>query len=94
MCIAFLAAVSSKKRICLVAAACDDPVINAAAQQFSVSVLKSDTGLEYVDDTTYDTYFVVKEFEGLEYDVLCRTAHRFVSVDASRVSVACSKMKE
>ncbi|KAH0949346.1 hypothetical protein HN011_009987 [Eciton burchellii] len=72
----YTAAVSPKKRICLVAAACDDPVINAAAQQFSVPVLKSDTGLEYVDDTTYDTYFVVKEFEGLEYDVLCRTAHR------------------
>jgi len=86
-----LAAVSPKKRICLVAAACDDPVINAAAQQFSVPVLKSDTGLEYVDDTTYDTYFVVKEFEGLEYDVLCRTAHRFVCLLMHCVS--CSMMR-
>jgi len=66
-------------------------VINAAAQQFSVPVLKSDTGLEYVDDTTYDTYFVVKEFEGLEYDVLCRTAHRFVCLLMHCVS--CSMMR-
>lgn len=67
-----------KKRICLVGATCNDPALNAAAQQFKVPVLKSETGTEYVEDTTYNTYFILKQFEGSEYDALCKSAHRFV----------------
>lgn len=67
-----------KKRICLVGATCNDSALNAAAQQFKVPVLKSETGTEYIEDTTYNTYFVLKQFEGSEYDVLCKSAHRFV----------------
>ncbi|XP_011878226.1 PREDICTED: protein ECT2 isoform X4 [Vollenhovia emeryi] len=65
-----------KKRICLVGATCNDPALNAAAQQFKVPVLRSETGTEYVEDTTYNTYFVLKHFEGSEYDALCKSAHR------------------
>ncbi|XP_076289627.1 protein ECT2-like isoform X7 [Lasioglossum baleicum] len=71
-----------KKRICLIGAAGDDPVLGAAAQQFSVPVLTSETGLEYVEDTTYCTYFILKEFEGLEYDALHKTAHRILGPTA------------
>lgn len=67
-----------KKRICLVGATCNDPVLDAAAQQFKVPVLKSETGTEYVEDTTYNTYFILRQFEGSEYDALCKSAHRFV----------------
>lgn len=67
-----------KKRICLVGTIYDDPALNVAAQQFKVSVLKSETGTEYIEDTTYNTYFILKQFEGSEYDTLCKSAHRFV----------------
>ncbi|CAL1675191.1 unnamed protein product [Lasius platythorax] len=71
-----------KKRICLVGATCNDPALNAAAQQFKVSVLKSETGTEYVEDTTYYTYFVLKQFEGSEYYTLCKTPHRILGSTA------------
>ncbi|XP_012533950.1 protein ECT2 isoform X2 [Monomorium pharaonis] len=71
-----------KKRICLIGTACNDPALNAAAQQFKVPVLKSETGMEYIDDTTYNTYFVLKQFEGPEYDVLCKSAHRVLGPTA------------
>ncbi|XP_071568146.1 protein ECT2 isoform X7 [Temnothorax nylanderi] len=71
-----------KKRICLVGATCNDPALNAAAQQFKVPVLKSETGTEYVEDTTYNTYFILKQFEGSEYDALCKSAHRVLGPTA------------
>ncbi|XP_076645873.1 protein ECT2-like isoform X7 [Halictus rubicundus] len=71
-----------KKRICLIGAAGDDPALGAAAQQFSVPVLTSETGLEYVEDTTYCTYFILKQFEGVEYDALHKSAHRILGPTA------------
>ncbi|XP_076667100.1 epithelial cell transforming 2 pebble isoform X3 [Andrena cerasifolii] len=71
-----------KKRICLIAAAGDDPALGVAAQQFSVPVLKSETGLEYVEDTAYCTYFILKQFEGPEYDALHKSAHRILGPTA------------
>ncbi|XP_076547514.1 epithelial cell transforming 2 pebble isoform X3 [Osmia lignaria lignaria] len=71
-----------KKRICLIGAAGDDPALGAAAQQFNVPVLKSETGLEYVEDTAYCTYFILKKFEGPEYDALHKSAHRILGPTA------------
>ncbi|XP_011502842.1 PREDICTED: protein ECT2 isoform X2 [Ceratosolen solmsi marchali] len=71
-----------KKRICLVGAAGEDPALGAAAQQFSVPVLKSETGIECLEDTTYCTYFILKKFEGTEYDVLYKSAHRILGPTA------------
>ncbi|XP_018346081.1 PREDICTED: protein ECT2 isoform X1 [Trachymyrmex septentrionalis] len=71
-----------KKRICLVGTACNDPALNVAAQQFKVPILKSETGTEYVEDTTYNTYFILKQFEGPEYDALCKSAHRVLGPTA------------
>ncbi|XP_029174380.1 protein ECT2 isoform X2 [Nylanderia fulva] len=71
-----------KKRICLVGSTCNDPALNIAAQQFRVSVLKSETGTEYVEDTSYYTYFVLKQFEGSEYYNLCKTPHRILGSTA------------
>ncbi|XP_053986553.1 protein ECT2 isoform X2 [Hylaeus volcanicus] len=71
-----------KKRICLIGAACDDSTLGAAAQQFSVPVLKSETGSEYIEDTAYCTYFVLKQFEGPEYDALHKSAHRILGPTA------------
>ncbi|XP_077281169.1 epithelial cell transforming 2 pebble isoform X1 [Temnothorax americanus] len=71
-----------KKRICLVGATCNDPALNAAAQQFKVPVLKSETGTEHVEDTTYNTYFILKQFDGSEYDALCKSAHRVLGPTA------------
>lgn len=67
-----------KKRICLVGATCNDSALNAASEQFKVPVLKSETGTEYLEDTSYNTYFILKQFEGSEYDALCKSAHRLV----------------
>ncbi|XP_058803287.1 protein ECT2 isoform X7 [Phymastichus coffea] len=78
----YLPYIPRKKRICLVGSASEDPALDAAAQQFSVPVLKSETGVEYIDDTTYCTYFVLKKFEGNEYDVLHKTAHRILGPTA------------
>lgn len=69
-----------KKRICLIGSTGDDVALGAAAQQFSVPVLKSESGIEYVEDTAYCTYFILKQFEGPEYDVLHKSAHRFVII--------------
>ncbi|XP_012055311.1 PREDICTED: protein ECT2 [Atta cephalotes] len=71
-----------KKRICLVGTTCNDPALNVAVQQFKVPVLKSETGTEYVEDTTYNTYFILKQFEGSEYDALCKSAHRVLGPTA------------
>ncbi|XP_043480060.1 protein ECT2 isoform X2 [Leptopilina heterotoma] len=71
-----------KKRICLVGAASEDPSLGAAAQQFSVPVLKSQTGIEHIEDTAYCTYFILKDFEGYEYDVLHKSAHRILGPTA------------
>ncbi|XP_032670803.1 protein ECT2-like isoform X3 [Odontomachus brunneus] len=71
-----------KKRICLVGGACNEPTLNHAALQFKVSVLKSETGAEYVEDTSYHTYFVLKQFEGPEFDALCKSAHRILGPTA------------
>ncbi|XP_016837796.1 protein ECT2 isoform X3 [Nasonia vitripennis] len=71
-----------KKRICLVGAASEDPALGAAAQQFNVPVLKSETGVEYIEDTTYCTYFILKQFEGVEYDNLRKSAHRILGPTA------------
>ncbi|XP_034949058.1 protein ECT2 isoform X5 [Chelonus insularis] len=71
-----------KKRICLVGIASSDPILETAAYQFNVPVLKSDTGVEYVDDTTYCTYFVLKHFEGSEYEVLHKSPHRILGPTA------------
>ncbi|XP_014215681.1 protein ECT2 isoform X3 [Copidosoma floridanum] len=71
-----------KKRICLVGAANEDPSLSQAAQQFGVPVVKSETGVEYIEDTTYCTYFILKNFEGQEYDLLHKTAHRILGPTA------------
>ncbi|XP_011304344.1 protein ECT2 isoform X2 [Fopius arisanus] len=74
--------VPRKKRICLVGAASSDPALGTAAQQFGVPVLKSVTGIEYVEDTTYCTYFILREFEGPEYETLHKSAHRILGPTA------------
>ncbi|KAJ8680542.1 hypothetical protein QAD02_016329 [Eretmocerus hayati] len=74
--------IARKKRICLVGAASRDPALGTAAQQFSVPVLKSETGVEYVEDTSYCTYFILKKFEGFEYDFLVKSRHRILGPTA------------
>ncbi|XP_053596505.1 protein ECT2 isoform X4 [Microplitis demolitor] len=71
-----------KKRICLVGLASNDPALGTAAQQFGVPVLKSETGAEYIDDTTYCTYFILKHFEGSEYEILHKSPHRILGPTA------------
>ncbi|XP_063973706.1 protein ECT2 isoform X9 [Diachasmimorpha longicaudata] len=74
--------VPRKKRICLVGAASSDPALGTAAQQFGVPVLKSITGAEYIEDTAYCTYFILREFEGPEYETLHKSAHRILGPTA------------
>ncbi|XP_014232915.1 protein ECT2 isoform X1 [Trichogramma pretiosum] len=71
-----------KKRICLVGVANDNPALGAAAHHFDVPVLKSETGVELVDDTTYCTYFILTEFETPIFDVLYKSAHRILGPTA------------
>lgn len=64
------------ERICLIGSVIDDEKIVAAAHSFNVPVLTSDTGLEYVKETQWTTYFVMQEFEGEHFNVIRKSKHR------------------
>lgn len=63
-------------RICLVGAVAHDTDTLAAAQSFKLPVVMSETGGEFVSDTSHVTYFVLNDFEGPVYDTIYRSKHR------------------
>lgn len=63
-------------RICLVGAVAHDKASLAAAQSLKLPLVLSETGAEYVTDTSTVTYFVLNQFDGPVYDAIYRSKHR------------------
>lgn len=78
-CIIFLAVpLPLDKRICLVGSVKEDPVTCRAAQAFGIPILTSDTGLEYVNDVSCTTIFILDDFEGSNVKELHKNPHRIL----------------
>lgn len=65
-----------RARICLVGAVAQDKATLTAAQSFKVPIVTSETGAEFLSDTSYVTYFILNDFEGPIYDTIYRSKHR------------------
>lgn len=63
-------------RICLVGSVANDEEIVSAAHSFNVPVIRSETGIEHVNETQWTTYFVMREFEGETFNVIRKSKHR------------------
>ncbi|XP_058828945.1 protein ECT2 isoform X2 [Topomyia yanbarensis] len=74
-------------RICLVGSVAHDEDTLAAAQSFKVPIVVSETGAEYVQDTSYVTYFILNQFEGPVYDTIYRSKHRILGPPALQQAV-------
>lgn len=70
------AVVAEKQRICLVGSVVDDEKTVLAAQTFDVPILKSDTGVEYISEIEWTTYFVMNRFDGEHFDAIRKSKHR------------------
>lgn len=66
------------KRLCLVGNVSKDESVCKAAQSFGVPILTSDTGLEYVHDTSCTTVFVLDSFDGPNFKQLYKSPHRIL----------------
>jgi hypothetical protein len=65
-----------KKRICLVGNVSQNESIIEAAKEFNVPVLHSETAVELIADTKWQTYFIVNDFEGRTFEVLSKSKHK------------------
>lgn len=59
-----------RKRICLLDHVAHDQDVIIASKLFNVPVVTSETGVEFLDDASWMTYFVMSEFEGPLFDDL------------------------
>lgn len=69
-------------RICLVGNLVEDVETLEAAKKFNVPVVTSETGLEYVSDVSYCTYFILADFESQEFEELNKTGARLLGKPA------------
>ena len=60
-------------------------------QLFSHPIVYSDTGLEHINDTEYDTVFVLDNFEG---DIFARLQKKGCRILGPPAIVYCSKYKQ
>lgn len=70
------------KRICLVGSVVEDTATCKAAHSFGIPILTSDTGLEYVSDTTCTTVFILNTFDGPNFKQLHKSPHRILGSTA------------
>lgn len=61
------------KRICLIGSLATDEQILMAAHSFNVPVITSETGLEFVNDTKWTTYYVMRDFDGENFNVISKS---------------------
>lgn len=66
-----------KIRICLLNEIADCVQTLKAAEIFNVPIVFSNTGEEYLNDTEWKTYFVLKEFQGGTFDTLTKYKQRY-----------------
>lgn len=72
------------KRICLIGSVAEDDAVVRAAHTYGVPVLTSETGLEYVSDTSCVTVFVLDTFSGPVFESIHKTPHRILGPIALR----------
>lgn len=65
-------------RICLLKEVADCDQTNKAAEGLNVPVLISNTGEEYIDDSEWKTYFVLKEFYGETFETMTKRKQRYI----------------
>lgn len=58
---------AKQTRICLVGGVSNDLSTLQTAQKLGVPVIISDTGLDYITDEKWLTYFILDDFEGPAY---------------------------
>lgn len=63
----------AKERICLVGSVASNENVILAAQSFNVPVVASETGIEFVNDNQWFTYFVLSEFDGENFSAIRRS---------------------
>ncbi|XP_031623915.1 protein ECT2-like [Contarinia nasturtii] len=66
----------SDERICLVGSVADDENILSAARSFNVPVITSKTGIEFIDEKQWTTYYVMSEFDGEHFNAIRKSKHR------------------
>lgn len=54
----------------------DDPKTVEVARTFGVPVISSETGEEFLTDTSWLTYFIMNDFEGPLFEAIQATGHR------------------
>lgn len=69
-------------RICLVGSLADEVETLEAAKKFNVPIVTSETGLEYVSDLSYCTYFILADFESDEFEELNKAGARLLGKPA------------
>ncbi|XP_065079116.1 protein ECT2 isoform X3 [Ochlerotatus camptorhynchus] len=69
-------------RVCLVGAVAHDKATLAAAQSLKLPFVLSETGAEYLTDTSIVTYFVLNHFDGPVYETIYRCKHRILGPPA------------
>lgn len=70
--------ISKNLRICLLHEVADCAQTVKAAEGLNVPVLISSTGEEYMYDTEWKTYFVLKEFHGETFDIMTKHKQRYL----------------
>lgn len=68
--------IAADERICLVGSLINDEKILTAANSFNVPVITSETGIEFIKETQWTTYYVMREFDGEHFNVIRKTKHR------------------
>lgn len=58
--------------------AAENPAVCRAAQSFGIPILTSETGLEYVNDSTCTTYFVLDSFDTPVFKKIPKSPHRIL----------------
>lgn len=69
-------------RICLVGTVVDDAPTVTAARSFGVPVVTSETGDEFIGDTAWTTYFILRDFDGPMFEAIQATGHRILGPPA------------
>lgn len=56
----------------------EDPAACRAAQSFRIPIITSETGIEFVHDTTCTTVFILDDFDNPNFKQLSKSPHRIL----------------
>jgi protein ECT2 len=65
-----------KKRICLVGPCSENSKLLEALEAFKIPIICSETGLEFIHDHKWTTYFVLNQFEGDIFDKIYKSKQK------------------